>query len=443
VVQLLLITLAIVIGAFAPASARAEDTPAILKLNDGREFRNGRVIEIKGDDVTVAHAGGIATVPAGEVPLDVLARAYERITARDAQRSKIVAEAQERAKTSHQRASTEQQPAPRWWKDGEPALVATGQNGPKSLLENACVVMHTAGGTGTGFVLRQNGRFVLVSNQHVIDGAAPHRIEMADGGTLKPLTGFLARDRDLVVFELAETFESFFEMEPDLNTVALDEEVIIYGNSLGRGVRLSKARLIAKSGSQLEVSGGIVNGNSGGPIVRAKTGKVIGVSTFVTVRSGTPKTMRDIIASSTLPKVQYYGVRIDRLTAVSDFDLRRFVGDAAALDADEKRLERGLTLLVLMAKKLGDRLSGRMGEIAARADPELLQVADSLKYSTFYPGTVDSVQLNYFRRQADSFFAPVTSCNSFIHTRRRAHLMDFRSALQESYSQLLKAIPKR
>ncbi len=430
---------AIFFAAVLATALRGGENPD-LKLYDGRELKGARIISIGQQGVTVIHQRGMETIPVDLIPLDILARANDRLEARTKERSRFEERLKEQENARGESANAGQGTR-RKTRDGEPALVATGEEGPSQLLENACVVMSNAGGTGTGFILRQRDRFVLISNQHVIDGAAPHRIEMADGKVLNPLDGILAKDRDLVAFNLAEEFSTYFEMEPDLTKVALGEDVVIYGNSLGRGVRVSRAKLLAKGPKQLEVSGGIVSGNSGGPILRAKTGKVIGVSTFVTVRTGTPRSIREIVAASTLPKVQYYGVRIDSLREFSDFSLRGFLAEAEMLNAAEDRLRRALTLLVLVAARFGERPSGRMAELAAGADSGIGQVVNSLQYSTFYPGTIDKVQFNFFRRRADPFFDPIGATATFIHAARREQLEERRSVLAELYRDVLRTIP--
>lgn len=64
---------------------------ADLTLTDGRQFKGARITTI-GEQVTIAHAGGVATVDADLVPLDVLARADMAIKAEAAERAKMTKE---------------------------------------------------------------------------------------------------------------------------------------------------------------------------------------------------------------------------------------------------------------------------------------------------------------------------------------------------------------
>jgi hypothetical protein len=410
-----------------------------LVLNDGRVFPSGRVVDISGESATIAHSAGVIMVPVDAVPLDVLARAYERIQQRRQERTTAAKEVVARDEARHAaRAAAVEAAASRTF-----TLKATGDAGPTTGRENACIVMSNPRATGTGFIVRQQNGFVLVSNQHVISGPAPHKYERPDGTALRPLTGIIANDRDLVAFQLDQSFTDYLEMEPDVNAVELGEDVIIYGNSLGQGVRISNAKLLSKSRSQIEISGGIVPGNSGGPILRAKTGRVIGVSTYATVPQSRGRTIDQIIAASGVPTVRFYGVRIDTLADVAEFDLRLFLGESNSMDADERRLQQALCLLALMHQKLGGSRSQRVAELAGRADRDVVEAVRLLRWSTFYPGTVSAIDLDAFRRSAGRFFDLGPRPRSYIHAERWRAIAEDRAGLVDLFNDLLRSVPVR
>lgn len=444
----------LLIGSLSAVSGQSANTSADVKLIDGRNLESAKIIGIAETGITIVHAGGVEIVPAESVPLEMLARAHERLAKQSDARTKAASAIKERDQrildarrgttVTTNDSGTLAIPLPhRQRSAGGFALVATGQESPKLLLENACIVASTASGTGTGFILRQPDGYTLVTNQHVIDGGAPHKYELPDGRLLKPLTGRIATDRDLAIFDLEGRFENAFEMEADLNDVALGEEVIVYGNSLGQGMRLSKAQIVAKGKYTLEVSGGIVPGNSGGPIVRAKNRKVVGVSTFATVAGDNPRTVQGIITAKALPKVRFYGVRIDKLSDVTEFDLPTFVGSHNSLAADEARLDRGWRLLILFWQKLGNRLTNELATAARSADPGVVQTVELLQWSKFTIGTINVVDVNVFRRAADPFFAPVGPARAYIHARKKEELESYRAALAKIYRDLLGQIPAR
>jgi hypothetical protein len=217
------------------------------------------------------------------------------------------------------------------------------------------------------------------------------------------------------MFELPGNYDQFLEIERDMNDVALGEEVVIYGNSLGGGIRLSEAKIIQKSQNEIEVSGGIVPGNSGGPIIRKKNGKLLAVSTYATVRSGSPQTISDYIKAAALPEVRFYGVRIDTLQQPIQFDLRKFLAETNIIEEDKKRLQRGLVFLVLLAMKLGVNSTPEMQAIAARSDFSQQNVLAHLKPSGLYPGTYDIQTVATLTAAGSSFFVLTGNPTSYIH----------------------------
>lgn len=406
-----------------------------LQLKDGRVLKGARITSYTETTVSIVHAGGIETFSVEQVPIESLALAYNEIQAAKENAMHVTATVEAKALAKNEAAIS--------WRKGienRPALIATGESNAKLAPENACIVMSTAEGVGTSFILRDKGGFSLVSNQHVISGGAPHRYEGLDGTVLKPGGGLLAKDRDLVIFDLPEQPSNYFEMEPDVNAVALGEDLIIYGNAKGAGIRLTKAKLVAKSKTEIEISGGFVQGNSGGPIIRAKTGKVIAVSTYLKIRRTTPRTITDIIDAAVLPKVQFYGTRIDNLRETADFTLPGFYGEYQALSADERRLERALQLVLLMSQKLKRPIFAKEER---NADRNVIETAELLRWDKFYPGTINVVDLHQFQDRAAGFFAPISPVRSFIHVRRRAELEDLRAILVRTYADLLKSAPVR
>lgn len=134
-------------------------------------------------------------------------------------------------------------------------------------------------GSGTGFLLRMDGRPYFISNHHVLESVAAPRIRFADGKTLKLGRFSVAADgRDLARYEVldagVETLE-YHEGTPDNG-----EEVMAFGNSLGGGVITeSKGKIQGVGPDKIETDTEIVSGNSGGPLVDGK-GRVIGVNSF-------------------------------------------------------------------------------------------------------------------------------------------------------------------
>lgn len=262
--------------------------------------------------------------------------------------------------------------------------------------EKACVIIKTGdGGSGTGFILKKNDNFFMVTNQHVISGPPPHKYVKRDGTELRPLKGLVARDRDLVIFKLGADQEHFLELEADVRNVALGSNLVIYGNAHGEGMRLSRAELVKITNIEIEVSDGIVPGNSGGPILNEKTGKVVGVSTFITA-FGEPKSLDEAMENAGLPKIRFYGVRIDSVNEIDAFDLREFINETAAIKANNERMKWGITLICMLHRMFGDELTDEGLHYLTLADNHHRRLFGILTPSSLRPGEMHHKKVRDF-----------------------------------------------
>lgn len=309
--------------------------------------------------------------------------------------------------------------------------------------ERACLMMTTGEGAGTGFIIKQGDGFYLVSNQHVIDGPPPHKYTKADGEELKPLKGWVAADRDIVIYSLAGEYPDYLETETDFDSISLGEEVLIYGNSQGRGMRYSEAKIVMKGRSEIEISGGIVPGNSGGPIIRKKNGKMLAVATYATVQKQKASNITEYVEAAGLPKVRFYGVRIDTISKPIDFDLRSFLVESSQLEIDRKQLDRAAIMVVMLYAKIGGDPTPFLRKVASLADAGHQRTFALLEPSKFYPGTYATSTLADFRRSADSYFAISAKPVSYIHRQKQIDLANDRKLLWALYAEMLRNIPVR
>jgi S1-C subfamily serine protease len=169
-----------------------------------------------------------------------------------------------------------------------PAAACTNQNlSPEALFTEAkdgVVVVLRDGGTGSGFVARhQNGKTLLITNAHVVEGSNAVTVKWADGsqdsaavvsnaGGESPLT-------DLALLEVNGVRGKPLRLKPTKPNVGA--EVVAIGApeglefSLTRGVVSS----LRENGQILQIDAPINPGNSGGPLID-RTGCVVGVVTF-------------------------------------------------------------------------------------------------------------------------------------------------------------------
>jgi len=145
------------------------------------------------------------------------------------------------------------------------------------LPDDAVLVFETDSGRGSGFLVQEGGRTWVYSNQHVIGDGLGVRAYDTSGRELDLGSLEIAGDRDLARFGVRADRGLILARR-----VGTGDEISVYGNSQGTGViTRSDGRVLGIAPKVMEVSSGIVSGNSGGPVVNSE-GEVVGISSFVT-----------------------------------------------------------------------------------------------------------------------------------------------------------------
>ncbi len=145
----------------------------------------------------------------------------------------------------------------------------------------------TQQGAGSGWILREDG--VIVTNNHVVEGAKKITVEMADGRTYQTDPENVYRDArtDLAVVKIKAAGLPAVTIGNSEN-LRLGEWVVALGNPLGQGLRIKegtisglKVSLPLEQGQKLydliETSAAINPGNSGGPLMDMM-GHVVGIT---------------------------------------------------------------------------------------------------------------------------------------------------------------------
>ncbi len=143
-------------------------------------------------------------------------------------------------------------------------------------------------GLGSGFFVKANG--LLVTNSHVVEGAAFATIHRSDGSTLF-VDGILATDKeqDLAVLQVNGTSLPHVSIAPAGSVPAVGARVYAIGNPKGLTNTFSEglvSSLRKKDGKvwALQTTAAISHGSSGGPLVDTQ-GRVVGVTT-VSIEGG-------------------------------------------------------------------------------------------------------------------------------------------------------------
>lgn len=177
-------------------------------------------------------------------------------------------------------------------------------------IKKKVVLIHTKDGSGTGFLLKMDGKKYVVSNDHVIRSDSEPEMVLVDGTKIGLGDLSIASDRDLARYELKGDYECL-ELSDTLPNN--NDEIWVYGNSLGDDVITSLRGFITGVGSKvLKVNAEFVCGNSGSPILSAD-GKVVAVAAFLrNGDNGTDWTTKN----TSFDDVRRFGIRLNNVNWV-------------------------------------------------------------------------------------------------------------------------------
>jgi hypothetical protein len=194
-------------------------------------------------------------------------------------------------------------------------------------VHDALLVVTAREGAGSGFIARLNDTPLLVTNAHVIAGATRLQFQQLSGAPVAPGKGRLAVGHDVAVFD-APPSALALEVSPDVSKDAsIGDEVVVYGNSQGASVVTELKGKITGIGPELvEVDAPFVPGNSGSPVLHLKSGKVIGIASYVQTRKHD-----DISKDSGVAEVRRFAYRLDTIKNWHDLNWPVFQREAAML----------------------------------------------------------------------------------------------------------------
>ena len=230
---------------------------------------------------------------------------------------------------------------------------------------------HGGTGAGTGVVLSADGE--VLTNAHVVDGAATIHVTLAGEATSRRAT-LVGADpgADLALLRI-EGREGLPVAElGSSSTVAVGDDVVAIGNALAlrggptvtRGIVSALGRSLETEGATmtglLQTDASISSGNSGGPLVNA-AGEVIGINTAV-ASSGAGAAAENIGFAIAVDQALPI---LERLRDGSDAADPGFLG--VALD-DPSDGSRGATVATLAAGGPADDAGLRVGDLVTAVD---------------------------------------------------------------------------
>lgn len=185
-------------------------------------------------------------------------------------------------------------------------------------------------GRGSGFIATYLDKPFLFTNTHVLSGNTQVKARSLSGKEIVVKGVSMAEARDVSLLP-QETVPEGMEILKDMDTeVSIGDDVVVLGNSLGSGVVTEIAGKVTGVGPDLvEVDAKFVSGNSGSPIIHVKTGKVIGIATYATLRK-----MEGFGEDSKFNNVErYFAYRLDNINSWRNVTWPAFAKEAGSVEA--------------------------------------------------------------------------------------------------------------
>lgn len=171
----------------------------------------------------------------------------------------------------------------------------------------------TQTGAGSGWVLDKKG--IIVTNNHVVEGASKIMLQFADGRTFEADSSHVSRDplTDMAIIKV-DMVNLPAATIGDSSMLRVGDWLVAIGNPLGKGIRakegtVSGIRVSLSMNEEeslydlIETSAAINPGNSGGPLLNMK-GEVVGITSAKIAEVGVEGMGYAISINSAMPILQ-------------------------------------------------------------------------------------------------------------------------------------------
>ncbi len=213
-------------------------------------------------------------------------------------------------------------------------------------------------GAGSGFICTMGGQKYLFTNAHVMAGNIPVTLTLLDRSPIQVGAAASAVGHDMVRFAVASTQPAFNLLEHAGENLLVGDEVLVLGNAQGaRVINPIVGKIVGLGPNLVEVDAPFQPGNSGSPIIQKKTGRVVGIATYVTEdhddRDGPPgrpppagkKNAKPPTGPPPERKLRRFGYRLDSVQNWQDIAWPEFQAEAVALKQVDERTEDILSLI--------------------------------------------------------------------------------------------------
>jgi serine protease Do len=172
-------------------------------------------------------------------------------------------------------------------------------------------IQRTVQGAGSGWIIDESG--IIVTNNHVIEGAQTITVELENGKTYTPVSIKTDPNSDIAILKINAGKLPALKVG-DTSKLRVGDWVVAVGNALGMGISV-KDGIVSRLGVSIQISpsetysnlietnAAINPGNSGGPLVNL-SGEVIGITSLKLAIGGVEGMGYAINIKDALPVIQ-------------------------------------------------------------------------------------------------------------------------------------------
>lgn len=172
-------------------------------------------------------------------------------------------------------------------------------------------IQRTVQGAGSGWIVDGSG--IIVTNNHVVEGATSITVQLNDGRTFTPVSVKTDPASDLAILKINAGNLPALKIS-DTSKLRVGDWVIAVGNALGMGVGV-KDGIVSRLGVNVQISqtetynnlietnAAINPGNSGGPLLNL-TGEVVGITSLKMSTAGVEGMGYAININDAMPVIQ-------------------------------------------------------------------------------------------------------------------------------------------
>jgi len=257
-------------------------------------------------------------------------------------------------------------------------------------------------GAGSGWIIDEDG--IIVTNNHVVEGAQSVTVTLADGRTFPAVTIRTDSLSDLAVIKVnAHNLPTASVGSSGMLRVG--DWVVAIGNSLGMGISATKGIVSAKNVSLLVSEGQTLDdliqtdaainpGNSGGPLVNM-AGEVIGITSIKVAQVGVEGMGYAISSDTALPIIEELiqnGYVVRPWLGAEPYTVNEYVVMRYDLAVDEG----ALVIQVAVGSPAADA-GIQAGDIITHLDGEEITTAEALMQAIYSKEIGQHIEIVYWR----------------------------------------------